>query len=106
MCDIQISYSQLSGPATSAAIRWGREGANGPLAFTLASDTFASPFREFVGVPWSVLSWLDANQDADTLYVVVSTDAYPEGEVRAHFTNMTPPAVEVTSWGLIRALYR
>jgi hypothetical protein len=101
-CSFGVTYTGLSGPATGVSIKWGRNGENGPLAFTVVSSTFASPLYGNLDIPRSILGYLGG----DTLYVVVNTEAYPDGEVRGHFVNVTPPAVERTSWGAVRGSYR
>jgi hypothetical protein len=102
-CDFSITYARLTGPPTGVTLRWGRQGENGPLAFMLVDGTFNSPYSGSVDVPWNVLGHFGG---PDTLYVVISTDAYPDGEARGRFANVTPPAAERSSWGAIRGAFR
>jgi hypothetical protein len=97
-----ISYAGLSSPVTGAYIRWGRPGANGPLAFTLESGFFPSEDGGGVTFPPEMMG----SFDSDSLYVVVSTEMYPDGEVRGHFWDTTDLPAERLSWGLIRSLFR
>lgn len=101
-CVYEISYNDLSSQTTGAHLRWGHTGTNGPNAITLTSDQFSSPSHGYPAIPWSILDSLGS----DSLYVVVTTESYPDGEVRGEFINITPPAVEESSWGRVRTRFR
>ncbi len=100
--NFDIVCADLSGPPTGVSIRWGNASENGPLALTILNRSFTCPASGGISVPWSVLSqfW-----HSDTLYVLIHTDAFPDGELRGQFSNVTPPAVQMESWGYVRGLF-
>ena len=57
-CGFRVTYANISGTPTGASMRWGREGENGPLAFTLVDGPFSSPYGGSTYIPWNVLYYL------------------------------------------------
>jgi hypothetical protein len=97
-----VIFEGLSTPTTGAYVRMGQTGLNGPTVITLLEEEFASPAYGYGEASFSdILQRLDSG-----FYVVITTVSYPDGEIRGEFMNITPPAVQESSWGAIRALYR
>lgn len=94
-----ISYDQLQGVPTGASIHRGEEGGNGELLLTIATTGFpsGSQFAIPCNPTWDVFR--------DAVYVVLSTDLYPEGELRGQLLMHVTPVSNYT-WGVVRAMYR
>ena len=101
-CTFEFSYDSLSSPVTGAYLMTGSVGANGAILDTLAAGFFADDSGIWIYVP---LDKLYLVYD-DLWYAVITTTAYPLGEIRGHFVNETTPEVLRISWGRMRYLYR
>jgi hypothetical protein len=95
-----IYYDQLQGTPTGAEIRRGAEGTNGELILTIATAGF-TPGSQFT-IPFRPDTYGGFGGDA---YVVLTTDLYPDGELRGQLV-MLPTPVSNRTWGVVRALYR
>lgn len=87
-----LTFSGLSGPATSATINAGTRGAIGPVVFplnvtvtpfsTVAFDAADYPSPVPSGASPDFQSFVEAMRDGNT-YINVATAACPDGEIRA-----------------------
>jgi hypothetical protein len=100
--DVYISYGNLSGTVTGAYVAKGTDSENGPVVRTLASSYFSSPLSMTV----EALASDRALLEADSVYVVITTTAYPNGEVRGRFVESHAPATREATWGSVRASFK
>jgi hypothetical protein len=98
----EFFYDSLSTPVTGAFLMTGAVGENGALLDTLAVGYFADSSR--IWLPITLEHWILAFYGL--CYAVITTSAYPLGEIRGQFVDETPPAVLRSSWGRVRHLYR
>jgi hypothetical protein len=102
-CSFEALYEGLSSRPTGLSIRKSPPGENGSVLYTLVSGYFDSPTHG--GFPMA-LADLRLLQSSDSLYAIVSTEAFPDGELRGTFQDETELPISKTSWGRVRALYR
>jgi hypothetical protein len=101
-CAFHIRYDSLSGPVTGVFVMRGAVGENGTVLDTLASGPVASD--TYVGRAYSGEDlWLFHE---GLLYAVITTAAFPNGEVRGQFVDETDLPVESVGWGRLRGLFR
>jgi hypothetical protein len=96
-------YSGLSGPPTGCHMHRGAAGVNGERLYTI-HDGFFPPNYPLATVAINPADCADL--DAQNIYIVITTDRYPDGEVRGQvFPDYSGP-VEPSTWGSIKSVYR
>jgi hypothetical protein len=98
---VVLHYQLLAGSPTGAALYAGSAGENGTLFKTLTADYFASGDTMYVRIAPGDCGMLMGG----STYVVIATDAYPDGEVRGQLDCFITPVMD-RSWGSIRTLFR
>jgi hypothetical protein len=99
--EVILRYQLLAGTPTGASIRVGQPGENGVIYRQLSAGYFASGDTLYGHI---------SPEDCGSLttrayYVVIETDAFPNGEVRGQLNCFVTPT-EDRSWGSIRAVFR
>jgi len=94
--DVTIEVQDLEGSPTAISIWIGPAGAVGDLLARVPASGGEVPFTAD-----NCDQLLDGN-----MYVVVETDAYPDGEIRGVIFEELSHPVEPASWGLIKQTYR
>jgi hypothetical protein len=99
--DVEVSYSDLLGAPIRCDLFLGIEGMNGTHLYTVCDAWFP---------PESATTIIFAAADCDylhgsSIYAVIGTDLYPEGEIRGQIINPGYP-VEPATWGRIKSTYR
>jgi len=97
------NYGGLSGPPTGCHMHRGAAGVNGERLYTIF-DGFFPPNWPLAAVAINPDDCADL--DTRNIYVVITTDLYPEGEVRAQVVAEQAGPVESTTWGSIKSVYR
>jgi hypothetical protein len=98
---IQVSYEGLTAPTTGAYVCYAPRGADGDTLVTAFSGSFPSDSStHFFDTEFVVGLWED-----ERAYIVITTEAYPNGEIRGQFVPVSNPATLHTDWGLIKAGY-
>ena len=92
----------LEGSITAVTINRSPAGENGPLVYELFPDGYEPGAFDWL-TSWNYDDWDDL--DVGHLYVLVLTDAYPEGEIRGQLLWVPTPVAGETTWGRIRALW-
>ena len=96
-------YAGLTGPPTGCYLHRGGPGVNGERLYTL-HDGFFPPSGPVITIDFSPEDCADL--DAGKIYVVITTDLFPEGEVRGQVFPLVAGPVEPSTWGAIKAVYR
>jgi hypothetical protein len=99
---ICISYWDLSGDPIDLRLDIGMPGENGDTGIVLTTfgDQDPEPCLD-VQVDWPECDyWLD-----ERVYVVITTAAYPEGELRGQLVFVPQPTIEA-SWGSVKQHWR
>ena len=78
-------------------------GVNGERLYTLF-DGFFPPSWPSTSIPFSPSDCADL--DAGRIYVVITTDLFPDGELRGQVTPFQVGLVEASTWGAIKSVYR
>jgi hypothetical protein len=97
----QIDYTDLQGTTAGASIHRGTEGENGPVAYPLSTEPFASGFQGQIAIDPSDLPAL-ANGG---MYVSVHTTSFPDGEIRGQI-QVAQTAIQPGTWGAIKQLFK
>jgi hypothetical protein len=95
-------YEMLEDSTTSLVICRGGPGVNGPIVRTIFSGYFP-PDTTIYG-----LDWLPDHSDlvAGRLYALICTKAHPDGEIRGQLIGYPGSPATLTTWGLIKSVYR
>jgi hypothetical protein len=99
---LDIQYAGLSSSVTGLFAAIGTDSENGPILRTFSYEYFPSPFTIFPGYP---LEDYSALMDS-SVYIVITTVSYPNGEIRGRFIPNHLPATKRVSWGTMRSLSR
>lgn len=97
---VSFDYHSLVGIPKGATLYIGDRGTNGVFFLRLANEYFASGDTLRVPITYDECFWFIA-----PMYVIIETDAYPDGEIRGQLDCSVTSASNV-SWGSIRALFR
>ena len=100
---VYIEYRQLSGDPTGMYIHRGGFPANGERLYTLAEGYFE---RGTLPGAYSIDSADCDDMDNIGLYVVITTAAHPDGEVRGQIEYLPFQPVEQSTWGRVRRTYQ
>jgi hypothetical protein len=100
---IRIEYESLRGTPIGADLHVGMRGENGPVWRSLISGSFPSGQVASLEFETDVCDTLFAFEP--TLYIVVRTDSFPDGEVRGSFSCTQIDPVRRTTWGRLRVDY-
>jgi hypothetical protein len=99
---VSLEYSGLSDSVTGAFAAVGSDSQNGPILRTFATSYFPTGWS--FDVPWTYDDY-EPLMDT-TAYVVITTKAYPSGEVRGRFIPNHLPATKRVTWGSMRSSFR
>jgi hypothetical protein len=95
-------YHDLDDSVTTVTICHADSGANGPVLHTLFTGGFVcGSAAPATGWSWDEIGWAEAGQ----LYVLISTLAHPEGELRGQLHLRANP-IRYISWGSVKTAYR
>jgi hypothetical protein len=101
-CTYHACYHDLDDSVTTVTICQADSGANGPVLHTLFTGGFACGSEvSATGWSWDEIGLAEAGQ----LYVLVSTLAHPEGELRGQLHLRFNPIRDI-SWGSVKTTYR
>ncbi len=98
--DLDRYWPPLQGNPQTIRIHQGARGENGPLIREFPVSAFPVEYQ-FDFDP----AYCQALEDTLT-YVVITTDRYPDGEIRGQLAPVAIIATAETSWGRIRSLFR
>ncbi len=98
---LYVTYADLSGEVTGMYVAKGNDSENGPILEVIAESYFPTGSNFAPEYRTEELEPLMA----DSCYVVITTSAYPDGEVRGRLIANHAPAARRASWGSIRASY-
>jgi hypothetical protein len=96
-------YNGLSGPPTGCYMHRGAPGINGKRLYTIHAGFFP-PIYAQASIAINPADCADL--DNNNLYIVITTELYPDGEVRGQVIYDYMGAVESSTWGHIKAVYR
>ncbi len=96
-----VQYATLRGTPTGCHIHRGLPGANGERLYTIFAGWFPPYGEATIKINLSDCPDFESFR----LYIIITTDLYPDGEIRGQiFPDALP--VEPSTWGSIKATYR
>jgi hypothetical protein len=101
-CSFFITYEGLSSQVTGAYLMKGVVGENGAVAETLALGSFESPTFTSLDLPLDEVYLFYS----DSLYAIITTVGFPDGEIRGYFVDETDFPAQGISWGRVRAIFK